>query len=155
SFDERYYVSGEQTWLENSIETWGHFLTIASQMDTIISLENIYETGPRHLSLLLGAFNSDHIRFCFDTGHFNVFSRTSLDVWMDELAPNLGQVHMHDNNGLADDHLPVGEGNFPFRNFFKMLQERGLNPIITLESRSEKDMWQMVKNIKAMGLLRG
>ncbi|PJA47729.1 MAG: AP endonuclease [Syntrophobacterales bacterium CG_4_9_14_3_um_filter_49_8] len=155
SFDERYYVSGEQMWLENSIETWKHFLTIASQMDTIISLENVYETGPHHLSLLFGAFTPDHVRFCFDTGHFNVFSRTPLEVWLDKLAAYLGQVHLHDNNGVADEHLPVGEGNFPFQDFFRMLRERGLDPIITLESHSEKDMWQMLRNIKAMGLLGG
>jgi sugar phosphate isomerase/epimerase len=155
SFDEKYYVSGEQTWLENSIETWRKFLTVAAQMDTIISLENVYETGPHQLDFLLGAFKSDHIRFCFDTGHFNVFSRTPLDVWMDKMAFHLGQVHIHDNNGIADDHLPVGEGNFPFQNFFRILQERGLDPIITIETHSEKDMWQMVKNIEAMGLLSG
>ena len=155
SFDERYYVSGEQIWLENSIETWGHFLTLASEMDTIIALENVYETGPHHLSLLLDAFTSNHIRFCFDTGHFNVFSRTPLDAWIDKLAPCLGQVHLHDNNGIADEHLPVGEGIFPFRKLFQMIQERGMDPIITLESHSEKDMWQMLKNIKVMGLLDG
>ena len=155
SFDERYYVSGEQIWLENSIETWGHFLNLAREMDTIIALENVYETGPHHLALLLGALTSERLRFCFDTGHFNVFSRTSLNVWIDKLASFLGQIHLHDNNGVADDHLPVGEGNFPFQDFFRMLQERGLNPIITLESHSEKDMWQMLRNIKVMGLVGG
>jgi len=155
SFDERYYVSGEQIWLENSIETWGYFLTLAREMDTIIVLENVYETGPHHLSLLLDALTSDHIRFCFDTGHFNVFSRTPLEVWMDKMASCLGQIHLHDNRGIVDEHLPVGEGNFPFQNFFQMIRGRGLNPIITLESHSEKDMWQMLKNIKTMGLLVG
>ncbi|MDI6777452.1 MAG: sugar phosphate isomerase/epimerase family protein [Syntrophales bacterium] len=156
SFDERYYVSGEQMWLENSTETWEHFLTLAREMDTIITLENVYETGPHHLTLLLDTFTSNnHIRFCFDTGHFNVFSRMPLEVWIDKLAPCLGQIHLHDNNGVTDDHLPVGEGNFPFQSLFKMLQERDLDPIITLESHSEKDMWQMLRNIKAMGLLGG
>ena len=153
SFDEKYYVAGKQLWLANSIETWGHFLKLAGEMGTTIALENVYETEPELLNQLLSAFNSPHLRFCFDTGHFNVFSRTPLDMWMEKLAPYLGQLHIHDNSGAADDHLPVGEGNFPFARFFAMLRERNLSPIVTLEAHSEGDLRQTVQNIKMMNLL--
>ncbi|MFA4915541.1 MAG: sugar phosphate isomerase/epimerase family protein [Syntrophales bacterium] len=155
SFDERYYVSGEQMWLENSIDTWKRFLTMAREMETIITLENVYETNPHHLTLLLDVLASPHIRFCFDTGHFNAFSRVPLEAWMDKLAYRLGQIHLHDNGGTTDEHLPVGEGSFPFHNFFQIIRGRGLNPIITIESHSEKDLWQMLKNINTLGLLAG
>lgn len=153
SFDEKYYVASKQLWLANSIETWGHFLKLAEEMGTTIALENVYETEPELLNQLLSAFNSPHLRFCFDTGHFNVFSRTPLDMWMEKLASYLGQIHIHDNSGAADDHLPVGEGNFPFAKFFAMLRERNLFPVVTLEAHSEGDLRQTVQNIKMMNLL--
>lgn len=152
SFDKRYYVSNEHEWLENSVETWKHFLAQAIDMDTVIALENVYETDCHYLSLLLNAFISPHVCFCFDTGHFNVYSTTPLDEWMNDLGARVGQIHIHDNNGLLDEHLPVGEGNFPFREFFKMIHQEKLKPVMTLESHSEKHLWRTLENIKALNL---
>jgi len=154
SFDKRYYVSSENTWLDNSIETWKHFLTQAVEMKTVIALENVYEGDCQHLGLLLNAFASPHVCFCFDTGHFNVFSVTPLEEWINSLGARIGQIHIHDNNGLLDEHLPVGEGNFPFWKFFELLHEKGLNPILTIESHTEKHLWRMLENISAMKLFR-
>jgi len=152
SFDKRYYVSNEQAWLENSIETWRQLLTMAVEMKTVIALENVYEGNCQQLNLLLNAFPSPHVCFCFDTGHFNVFAETPLEEWMNSLGSRIGQVHVHDNNGLLDEHLPVGCGNFPFRDFFSMIREKGIDPIITVESHTEKHLWRMLENIKAMKL---
>jgi sugar phosphate isomerase/epimerase len=155
SFDERYYISGEQIWLENSLEMWEYFSTLAGDMHTLIALENVYETNPLQLRLLLSGLNSSHVCFCFDTGHFNVFSRASLEVWVEEMGHFLGQLHIHDNHGVIDEHLPVGAGNFPFSRFFRMIHEKSLNLIITIEAHSEKNLWQSLENIKSMKLLNG
>jgi sugar phosphate isomerase/epimerase len=152
SFDKRYYVSNEKRWLENSIETWKHFLTRAVEMNTVVALENVYESDYQHLALLLDAFASPHICFCFDTGHFNVFSVTPMEEWMNGLGARIGQVHIHDNNGLSDEHLPVGEGSFPFQKFFGLLREKGRQPIVTVESHTEKHLWRMLENIRAIRL---
>lgn len=153
SFDKRYYVSGEKLWLQNSIDTWRRFEKRLEGTDTIIVLENVYETDPEQLFLLMSSLQSPRIRFCFDTGHCNVFSRTSLTEWMEKMALFIGQIHIHDNNGSADDHLPAGEGTFPFRDLFALLREREIDPIITLEAHSEGDLWRAVENVKAMDLL--
>lgn len=153
SFDERYYVSLDQVWLENSIATWEPFLSLAEKLDTRIAFENVYETEPRHLKMLLDAFPSPHACLCFDVGHFNVFSRTPLEEWLEALGSRVGQLHLHDNHGAADEHLPVGEGNFPFGDLFQCIRARDMNPIITLEAHSEENLRQTVKNIRAMGLL--
>jgi sugar phosphate isomerase/epimerase len=89
SFDERYYVGSMQRWLENSIETWRQFLPLAREMNTVIALENVYENSSHYLTLLLDSLNSPHICFCFDAGHFNAFSGTSLEEWMNRLEPFL------------------------------------------------------------------
>lgn len=153
SFDRRYYVSGEHLWLKNSIGTWGQFLDQTREMNTMITLENVYESDPQHLNLLLNALPSPNFCFCFDTGHFNVFSRAPLRTWMEILGSRIGQIHLHDNNGSLDEHLPVGEGNFPFQEFFEILREQEIDPIITLEPHTEKHLWQMLENIKGMKLI--
>jgi len=153
SFDERYYVSTEEEWLQNSVDTWKRFAGVAADMGARIALENIYEKEPRQLHRLLTALDSPHIRFCFDTGHFNAFSRAPLEEWLERMGPFIGQLHIHDNHGASDEHLPVGEGNFPFPVFLKYLRDRGLRPIVTVEAHSEKDLWRNVENLQATGLL--
>lgn len=153
SFDHRYYVSTERLWLENNVDTWGHCLERIKETDTVIALENVYEVEPRHLKFLLDALDPNRTCFCFDTGHFNVFSRVPLEQWMGDMGSRIRQLHLHDNHGMLDEHLPVGQGSFPFRKFFRMLRDMDLKPIITLESHNEKDLWQMLENIKNMKLL--
>jgi len=153
SFDRRYYVTHEDDWLENSRDTWSGFLSLAEEMGTTIALENVYEENPAYLGKLLGTFSeSAHLFCCFDTGHFNAFSDTPLNLWMDELAPHIGQVHLHDNGGHGDDHAAVGDGTFPFHDFFKRLRKDGTSPIITLEPHTEETLWKTVHNIDTMKL---
>ena len=153
SFDKRYYVSNEDEWLKNSVETWKHFLVQAVDMNTVIALENVYETDPDYLSRLLEMLPSQNFCFCLDTGHFNVYSTTPLEDWMNVLGDRLGEIHIHDNNGILDEHLPVGEGTFPFRAFFEMINRRQLKPLITLETHSEKRLWRMLENLKTLNLV--
>jgi sugar phosphate isomerase/epimerase len=47
------------------------------------------------------------------------------------------EVHLHDNHGEADEHLPIGEGGFDFDRFFKLLSQFGLNPVYTIEPHEE------------------
>jgi sugar phosphate isomerase/epimerase len=152
SFDERYYFSHQQAWLENSIETWSYFLPLAEETKTLIALENVYEIDPAPLIKLLSALSSPRIRFCFDTGHCNFFSRVPFATWIEEMSPYLYQLHVHDNSGSADDHAPVGEGNFPFTALFTLLRERNLAPLVTLEPHSLDDLWKTLKNIEMMDL---
>jgi sugar phosphate isomerase/epimerase len=153
SFDEKYYISCEQLWLENSLETWRSLLGYVRCTGTIIAMENVYERGPHQILPLLDALDSPHVRFCFDTGHANAFGSVSYKEWLMALGGRLGEIHIHDNNGATDEHLPVGEGNFPFREFLAGVRERNLDPILTVESHSEESLLRMVENIRAMKLL--
>jgi sugar phosphate isomerase/epimerase len=82
-----------------------------------------------------------------------VFSHTPLKIWLQELGKYLGQLHLHDNHGSTDEHLPVGNGKFPFAELFQALKENKIHPIITLEAHAQDDLWQSLENIKSMALL--
>ena len=153
SFDEKYYISCEQLWLANSLETWQYLLEFVSGTETVIAMENVYELGPHQLRPLFDALDSPQVRFCFDTGHANAFGCASFAEWLEALGHRLGEVHIHDNNGVTDEHLPVGEGTFPFPEFFALLRQRGLSPILTVESHSEESLLRMGRNMQAMNLL--
>jgi sugar phosphate isomerase/epimerase len=153
SFDERYYVDCDDLWLESSIKTWRELIALVENTETIIALENVYEKNPHILRRLFEALSSDSICFCLDTGHFNVFSYAPLNIWLRELGKYLGQLHLHDNFGRTDEHLPVGNGTFHFDELCQALKKNKIRPIITLEAHTQDDLWQSLENIKSMALL--
>jgi sugar phosphate isomerase/epimerase len=153
SFDDRYYVSCDDLWLENSVKTWTQLIALARDTGTMIALENVYEKEPNILRRLFELLSSDHICFCFDTGHFNVFSYAPLSVWLAEMGKYLGHLHLHDNHGRTDEHLPVSCGTFPFIELFETLRTIKAKPTLTLEAHSQNDLWQSMNNIKDMALL--
>lgn len=128
-------------WLAASLETWKTLLEIAEQAGTPIMFENTYESGPRIHKILLESLNSPFARFCLDVGHLLAFAHVAWHDWLSTLGDWLGQLHLHDNHGFRDEHLPVGMGDFDFPGLFSYLKSRDIKPLITLEPRSESDLW--------------
>jgi sugar phosphate isomerase/epimerase len=73
------------------------------------------------------------IAFCLDTGHVNVFSRLSVRRWWDSLGDRIAAIHLHDNDGLSDDHLEPGKGTFDFPGLASCIGEAGRTPLLDLE----------------------
>lgn len=131
----------QDQWLATSLETWQEMLGVAEQYSTPIMFENTYEEGPRTHKIILEALDSPLALFCLDAGHLLAFAHAPLHEWLSTLGQWLGQLHLHDNHGIRDDHLPVGKGDFDFPGLFSYLKSRNIKPIITLEPRSESDLW--------------
>jgi sugar phosphate isomerase/epimerase len=49
-------------------------------------------------------------------------------------------VHLHDNDGEGDLHLPPGDGTFDFIGFLRYLRAQQLSPLYTLEVHQEEDL---------------
>lgn len=152
SFDDRYYVACDDLWLENSVNFWRQLIPLAKDGATLIALENVYEKEPHILRRLFAALASDQVCFCFDTGHFNVFSHTPLQTWMEQMGRYIGHLHLHDNFGKFDEHLPVGAATFPFERFFTALKDVKASPTITLEAHAQEHLWQSAANLQQMSL---
>lgn len=153
SFDERYYVTCDDLWLENSVRFWRKLLAVAHDAGTVLALENVYEKEPGILRRLLEMLSSDDVCFCFDTGHFNAFARAPLADWIEQMGRYIGHLHLHDNFGILDEHLPVGDASFPFAPFFDAIRDLKVKPTITLEAHSQEHLWRTLSNLQKMRLL--
>lgn len=107
-------------WLTRSTDFWTSTLD-SSQFRGTVVVENLWEPSPEPMRLLCQAVNRRGFGVCIDTGHINVFARAALERWVTELAPHLKHLHIADNHGEWDEHLPVGKGTFDFRDFFSLL----------------------------------
>jgi sugar phosphate isomerase/epimerase len=142
----------QDQWLATSLETWRELLAVAARHETLVMFENTYESGPRVIKTVLTALGSPLARFCLDVGHLLAFAHVGLDEWLATLGEWLGQLHLHDNHGFRDDHLPVGKGDFNFPALFSYLKDRDVQPIITLEPRSESDLWESLNALDRFSL---
>jgi sugar phosphate isomerase/epimerase len=146
---EKWKFNGNtKMWLDSSLQTWGPLVDVAEKQGQMLVIENVFEETPDTLLLLLSSLESPYFRFCFDTGHHNVFSKVSLSVWLEALGKYLAEVHLHDNHREADEHLPVGEGEFDFKQFFALVSEQKLSPIYTLEPHDEEHLWRGLEAVR-------
>jgi len=142
------YALNVNLWLEKSLMTWKPLNRRATEMGVNIALENIFEDEPSNLKLLMQHMNSDNFGICFDTGHFNLFSKVPIETWMDTLNPYIIELHLHDNNRTADQHLPMGEGTFDFKKFFGLLRNRGC--IHTIEAHTPEHVFKSMNYLSTI-----
>jgi len=135
-------------WLESSLHTWRPLVKKAQELGLTLAIENVFEETPDSIKNLLEEIHSSHFRFCFDTGHHHVFSKTPLPLWMEALGGFLSEVHLHDNHREMDEHLPVGEGGFDFNQFFNSLSQLNLDPLYTIEPHEEAHLWRGLEAVK-------
>ena len=136
-YDRWKYGGQDHLWLEQNLLFWPPLLEMARQAGIKIAIENIFEIEPRTLVDLLDAIDRPDFGHCFDVGHWRLFAETSLEDWFAALAPRLLHLHLHDNNGGGDDHLPVGEGIIDFHRLFALLGQLPSLPSMTLEAHDE------------------
>jgi len=145
-YDKWKYDSRVDIWLEGSLKTWEPLVRKAETAGIKIAIENIFEDEPTHLELLVNEIKSDYFGLCFDSGHFNVFSRIPLSDWLEVVKPYIFELHLHDNLKDEDSHFAIGDGNFDFDALFKEL--KGTECFYTIEARSVEDVKKSIENLK-------
>jgi len=141
-YDEKRYGYDPQEWVQHSLETWSWLAGELQPLGSQLMLENVYEHHPREIKMLMQNLDGENVGFCLDIGHATVFSKTSLKIWILEMAPFVRQIHWHDNNGTKDDHLGLGKGAIDFQPLLTHLKTcKNTPPIITLEPHTEENLW--------------
>lgn len=145
-YDKWKYALNPGIWLEKSLETWKPLNARAESLGIKLAVENIFEDEPSTLILLMEAMGSGNFGVCFDTGHFNIFSKVPLNEWLESLKDYIIEFHLHDNDKGSDQHLPIGEGSFDFKEFFTTI--RGLDCVYTLETHSPEEVIRSIERLR-------
>lgn len=147
-YDKWRFDSHWKIWLKNSIKTWTEILEKSSKFDFTIAVENVFETKPNTIASLIKEIDSPRLKFCFDVGHFNLFTETSMEKWFKSLGNSIAEVHLHDNHATKDEHLALGDAGIDFERFFQLLQQYDSHPVVTVEAHNEKDLWKSLKYLQ-------
>ena len=149
-FDERHYLGFKDLWLENANASLDTLCAEAEYRKVPIMLENVFEPSPDIHMALFAAAEAKTLGFCLDIGHVRVFSKTSLAAWLEALWRRIEQLHLHDNLGQKDDHLPIGAGVLDFDALISFLSSKGTSPLITLEPHREEDLAQAIQGLNGL-----
>ena len=71
----------------------------------------------------------DSLKFTLDMGHSRLSQGTAEAIRI--LGDAIGHIHLSDNFGEKDDHLPLGEGNYDYSDYVGFL--KNFEHVITLE----------------------
>jgi len=144
------YGGRDHLWLEQSLLFWPRLIELAAESGIVVALENIFETRPHTLLDLLTELDTPWLGHCFDVGHWRLFGGTPMDEWFASLGPHLVHLHLHDNRGDRDDHLPVGEGDIDFALLAELVGKLPQRPSMTLEAHSEEALLRSLEGVRSI-----
>ena len=120
-------------WYEaQSIHFWREFLPEIPEGMTVC-LENVLEPWPQMLLNVVQAVDDPRIRLCLDVGHANAYSKIPVMKWLEESAPFLSHLHIHNNDGTGDTHSPLWEGSISIRELMSGAWQLCPEATVTLE----------------------
>lgn len=108
---------------------------LVDQYPIRIYLENAQDVDPTPLRSLMERVYSTRIGVCLDVGHAH-YSRISVSKWFDQLGKWIQYLHLSDNMGEFDDHLPLGRGGIDWENVNMLWKSLGKDVPFTLETGS-------------------
>lgn len=127
---------------------------LATQYPVKIYIENAQDLDPTPLRKLMEQVHSDAIGVCLDIGHIH-YSRAPVSRWFEELGEWIGYLHLSDNLGAFDDHLPLGQGTIPWAQVHQLWRSLGKEIPITLETgnlESTKESLGFLRHHQYFGL---
>lgn len=138
-------TSPPANWITRSYDFWRDILTKVPDT-THIHLENYLDEKPDILLELVQKLGDERIGICLDIGHAHAFSKQSAVDWVNALASNVTYVHLHDNCGSKDEHLPLGQGNLPLQEVLAALEAYAPGAIWAIETDASQSLEWLEKN---------
>ncbi|MBE6356665.1 MAG: sugar phosphate isomerase/epimerase [Lentisphaerae bacterium] len=133
AFDSVFYHTPNEVLRPLALDTLEKLIPYAEKYDIKIAVENSFERSntPAEVMYYVNYFNHPNVGCCYDSGHAHmmrpgdgkkVYSSYFVnEVWQndigfcdnafEQMASRIVTCHLHDNNGLDDQHMAPGMGN--------------------------------------------
>jgi sugar phosphate isomerase/epimerase len=126
----------------HNVEAIGRLAAHAASAGVTLMLENLGRSFARadELRPILDAV--DGLAFHLDVGHAHMAQRAGepnrAGEFLDAFGSRLAHVHVHDNFGADDLHLPLGVGSVDWPFVVRALKRAGYDGTVTLEVFAEE-----------------
>jgi len=128
-------LQGQRRWdyVDRSAEFWTEFAKICPDGFSV-HVENVYDDRPDDILSLNRKLENTKIGITLDIGHANIFSKIPVWEWIEAYGNRLTHVHLHDNNGEEDEHLPLGQGSIDLDRVIVALEENAPMAVWSIEA---------------------
>lgn len=119
---------------ERAVEFWEELME--NRQDGLkIVVENVMDDEPYMLAKMMERIKNPNIKLCLDVGHAACVGSTPVEEWLEVLAPYLGHLHIHNNDGTYDFHKPIFDGIVDMEKFLdKAIKLCETDTTFTIES---------------------
>lgn len=145
--------------LKHNLAFYASLLDISAKTGVKIALENMFGHDPetKKLCPVYFSYMEDILEYldltegkeqfvvCLDTGHANIIGKDSISDCIRKLDSHLKLLHIHDNYGDADNHMPPYHGNIDWKDTVLALKEIGYTGALSLEA--QQICWRYPKNL--------
>jgi len=139
-------------WVKSNIEYWTG--KCAEFPDIDIYLENMFDESPELLGkVALGMSSVKNFGVCLDLAHA-FLSVTPVKEWIGALTGHIKHIHINDNDGLQDLHMPVGSGNMDW-SVLKDERLFTLDPSVLIEVNGADKVEASCKYLTETGFMKG
>jgi len=128
--------------LNYALESLEAIVAKADHLGLCLCLENLFPKlqsfcKPENFVEIFARFPD--LKLALDTGHANIDSQDSRKIldFIGQFGQRIGHIHLSDNLGKRDDHLPIGAGTIDFFKIARALKKAGYDDTVTLEIFSE------------------
>jgi len=150
-FDPIFYKGVPDLFIKLSMPVWKETAKAAESKNIVIAIENSIDPDPEVVVGLLKELKSPSVEACFDAAHYYAFGKMSpSDALKWYPQGSIGELHLSDNKGDFDTHLPLGEGDIDFRQLLAEVWKKGREPIVTSEPHSKEDIEVNLKYILSL-----
>jgi sugar phosphate isomerase/epimerase len=128
----------KNTFLQNFTDAMRELTQLAATRKVSLMLENAPPEKPIRLESI-ECFshvmkNVPALRFHLDVGHAFIENRMrGVRDYIAAFGDRLAHVHIHDNHGKQDEHLPLGKGKIDTRKVIRLLKDINYDRTITFE----------------------
>ena len=129
---------------------------VAVNSGVIIGVENKQKSEDQELVLypdehleVVKAFRDQGIRAVLDIGHAHT-ANSDLVKYTHLLNDLIIELHLHDNDGALDDHLPLGAGSIDLQSFFEAVKGIGFAGPAILELKNRHDLESSIGFLRTM-----
>ncbi|MDD1754974.1 MAG: sugar phosphate isomerase/epimerase family protein [Methanothrix sp.] len=123
----------------------------AAELDMRVAVENmvnmpaILGRRPEEIAGIIETVDRENVGFIFDVGHAN--TNGNVEDFL-KLKDQVIHMHVHDNHGERDEHLPVGNGTVPWKKVAQAM--KNYKGRIVTESRSLEEGQRSINRLKKL-----
>ncbi len=128
-------IQSRESSMQNAVSTLKLLHKEATNMGLDLLIENL-DAKSLSIEEFKTLFSQVDMGLTLDVGHTQTAKGEGLENYLRALAPRIRHVHLHDNMGQNDDHLPLGAGRMEVEKVVKALKSK-YDGTITLEVHSD------------------